>query len=182
MSEQLSQYSLSTADWRKVLRQNNWRTRIVIILFFLIYGSIGMLVDMYMVSTMYPHAALPQIFHALVTFKVFPLATTILIVIAAVSLMVSYLFYDKLMLLGTEYHEITPTTAQNMTEQQLYNVVEEMKIAAGLRYMPRVFIIDADYMNAFASGYSEKSALVAITRGLMEKLNRSELQAVMAHE
>src|SRR5436189_6418504 len=57
-----------------------------------------------------------------------------------------------------------------------------MKIAAGLQYMPRVFIIEADYMNAFASGYSEKSAMVAITRGLMEKLNRSELQAVMAHE
>ena len=37
-------------------------------------------------------------------------------------------------------------------------------------------------MNAFASGYSEKSALIAITRGLLEKLDRSELQAVMAHE
>lgn len=37
-------------------------------------------------------------------------------------------------------------------------------------------------MNAFASGYSEKSAMVAITRGLMEKLDRAELQAVMAHE
>ncbi len=48
--------------------------------------------------------------------------------------------------------------------------------------MPRVYIIDADYMNAFASGYSEKSAMVAITRGLMQKLNRSEIQAVMAHE
>ena len=48
--------------------------------------------------------------------------------------------------------------------------------------MPKIYIIDADYMNAFASGYSEKSALIAITRGLMQKLNRSELQAVMAHE
>jgi heat shock protein HtpX len=86
------------------------------------------------------------------------------------------------MLLGTEYHEITPETAQSLEEKQLYNTVEEMKIAAGLKYMPKVFIIDADYMNAFASGYSEKSAMVAITRGLMQKLNRDELQAVMAHE
>jgi heat shock protein HtpX len=45
-----------------------------------------------------------------------------------------------------------------------------------------MFIIEADYMNAFASGYSEKSAMVAITRGLMQKLNRDEIQAVMAHE
>jgi heat shock protein HtpX len=57
-----------------------------------------------------------------------------------------------------------------------------MKTAAGLRFMPRVYIIDANYMNAFASGYSEKSAMIAITRGLMQKLNRAELQAVMAHE
>src|SRR5439155_1326631 len=78
--------------------------------------------------------------------------------------------------------QITSETAHNVAEKQLYNVVEEMKIAAGLRYTPRVFIIDAEYMNAFASGYSEKSAMVAITRGLMQKLNRDELQAVMAHE
>ncbi|HLB58104.1 MAG TPA: zinc metalloprotease HtpX, partial [Gammaproteobacteria bacterium] len=75
-----------------------------------------------------------------------------------------------------------PATAQTTAEKQSYNVVEELKIAAGLRYMPKIFIIDADYMNAFASGYSEKSAMIAITRGLLEKLNRAELQAVMAHE
>ena len=182
MSDQFSQYSISTADWRKTLRQNNFRTYIVILLFFLIYCGIGMLVDMYMGSVYYPKATVTQLFQALITFKLFPLATSIMLVIAAVSLMIAYAFYDRLMLLGTEYHEITPTTAQSVAEQQLYNVVEEMKIAAGLRYMPRVFIIDADYMNAFASGYSEKSAMIAITRGLMSKLNRDELQAVMAHE
>ena len=86
------------------------------------------------------------------------------------------------MLLGTNYHEVTSNNARSLEEKQLYNVVEEMKTAAGLRFMPKVYIINADYMNAFASGYSEKSALVAITRGLMQKLNRAELQAVMAHE
>ena len=96
--------------------------------------------------------------------------------------MVTYAFYDKLMLMGTEYHEITPETSQNLQEKQLYHVVEEMKVAAGLQFMPKVFIIEANYMNAFASGYSEKSAMVAITRGLMEKLDRAEMQAVMAHE
>ncbi len=132
----------------------------------------------------YPHATIPQLFHALlITLQLIShLSLLIMLVIALISLLVSYSMYDKLMLLGTEYHEITPTSAQNVREQQLYNVVEEMKVAAGLRFMPKVFIIEADYMNAFASGYSEKSAMVAITRGLMEKLNRDELQAVMAHE
>lgn len=178
----LDHYSMSSSDWRKTLRQNSMRTYIVIALFFLIYAALGIVIDMYLVSTTYPQATLPQLAEGLLTFKIFPMATTIMLAIAAISLWVSYIFSDKLMLLGTEYHEITPETAQNVAEQQLYNVIEEMKIAAGLKYMPKVYIIDADYMNAFASGYSEKSAMVAITRGLMQKLNRDELQAVMAHE
>jgi heat shock protein HtpX len=105
-----------------------------------------------------------------------------MLVIASVSLFVTLTLHNKIMLLGTDYHEITPDGANTHQEQQLYNVVDEMRIAAGLRYMPKVFIINANYMNAFASGYSEKSAMIAITRGLLEKLNRDELQAVMAHE
>ena len=181
-NDTLNDYSASSVNWRKTLSQNNRRTYIVIFLFLLIYGGIGMLLDLYLYSGMYRQASLSQLFGALVTFQLFPIVTIIMLVIATISLFVSYAFYDKLMLLGTEYHEITPETAQNIQEKQLYNVVEEMKIAAGLKYMPKVYIIDADYMNAFASGYSEKSAMVAITRGLMEKLNRDELQAVMAHE
>jgi heat shock protein HtpX len=182
MPTNLDQYASSSADWRKTLRQNNYRTYVIISLFFLIYTGIGLLVDMYIYSSAYPNATLTQLFLGIVTLHLFPLATLIMFAVATVSLFVSYLLYDKLMLLGTDYHEVTPQTAQNPSEQQLYNVVEEMKIAAGLRYMPKVYIINADYMNAFASGYSEKSAMVAITRGLMQKLNRDELQAVMAHE
>lgn len=181
-NDDLDQYTVTAADWRKTIRQNNYRTYIVIGLFFLIYCSIGMLVDLYLNSATYPQASISQLFQALITFQLFPTVTLIMFLISAVALWISYMLYDKLMLLGTEYHEITPDNAKTMAEKQLYNVVEEMKVAAGLRYMPKVYIIDADYMNAFASGYSEKSAMVAITRGLMEKLNRDELQAVMAHE
>lgn len=182
MANDLDQYATTSVNWRKTLRQNTYRTYIVIVLFFLIYCSIGMLVDLYLYSSTYPNATIPQLFSSLITFQLFPIGTIVLFVIAAISLFVSYLMHDTLMLLGTDYQEITPETAQNTAEKQLYNVVEEMKISAGLRFMPRVYIINADYMNAFASGYSEKSAMVAITRGLMEKLNRDELQAVMAHE
>lgn len=182
MPAPLEQYTTSTANWRNTLRQNNRRTYFVITIFFLIYFAIGILVDCYLYSGSYPQASISDIAYALFTFQLFPIATLIMLGIAAISLLITYSLYDKLMLLGTEYREITPQTAQTTAEQQLYNTVEEMKIAAGLRYMPKVFIIEADYMNAFASGYSEKSAMVAITRGLMEKLNRDELQAVMAHE
>ncbi len=182
MSNQLDQYIQSAGDWRKSLRSNNRRTVIVIMIFFAIYLCLGLLVDTYVDAEKFPQLPLQQIFLNLVTLQFFPLATVVMLAVAGISLLVTFSLYDKLMLLGTEYREITPETAKTTQEKQLYNVVEEVKIAAGLRYMPKVFIIDANYMNAFASGYSEKSSMVAITRGLMEKLNRDELQAVMAHE
>jgi heat shock protein HtpX len=135
-----------------------------------------------MYSSTYPDIPLSQIFAAITSLQLFPTVTLIMIIVAAVSLFITFTCGNRLMLLGTEYHEITPDNAQNLQEKQLYNIVEELKIAAGLQFMPKVYLIDADYMNAFASGYSEKSAMVAITRGLINKLNREELQAVMAHE
>ncbi len=65
---------------------------------------------------------------------------------------------------------------------QLWNVVEEMTIAAGLPRMPRVFLVDDPSMNAFAVGYYPDRAAVAVTAGLLKRLNRDELQGVIAHE
>jgi len=65
---------------------------------------------------------------------------------------------------------------------QLFNVVEEMKIAAALPAMPKVYIINDPAPNAFATGRSPKTASVAVTAGLLARLNRDELQGVIAHE
>lgn len=178
----LSDYHATTGDWRGQLARNERKTRLVIFTFVMVYLSVGLLVDTFLLQSHYPGIPLSQCFLALVTFKVVPLATLVMGGIAVVSLLIAYSMYDRIMLLGTESREITPETAGSLQEKTLYNVVEEMKVAAGLKYMPKVFIIEANYMNAFASGYSEKSAMVAITRGLMNKLDRAELQAVMAHE
>jgi heat shock protein HtpX len=65
---------------------------------------------------------------------------------------------------------------------RLYNVVEEMKIASGLEKMPDVYIIDEKSPNAFATGRDPNKASVAVTTGLLERLNRDELQGVIGHE
>lgn len=65
---------------------------------------------------------------------------------------------------------------------RLYNVVEEMQIASGLEKMPDVYIIDDPALNAFATGRDPNKAAVAITSGLLQKLNRDELQGVIGHE
>jgi heat shock protein HtpX len=64
---------------------------------------------------------------------------------------------------------------------RLFNVVEEMSIASGLP-MPKVYIINDPAPNAFATGRNPKSASIAVTAGLLGKLNRDELQGVVAHE
>ena len=65
---------------------------------------------------------------------------------------------------------------------QLFNIVEEMKIAAALPAMPKIYIINDPAPNAFATGRNPKNASVAVTAGLLGRLNRDELQGVIAHE
>ncbi|HEX7475211.1 MAG TPA: M48 family metallopeptidase, partial [Dehalococcoidales bacterium] len=84
---------------------------------------------------------------------------------------------DSIILGMSGAHKIGPDD-----HPQLYNVVEEMKIASGLEKMPDVYIIDDPALNAFSTGRSPDHAAVAITSGLLNKLNRDELQAVIGHE
>ena len=77
----------------------------------------------------------------------------------------------------------TRSIPANPTEpyKQLVNVVTEMRLASGLP-MPRLYVIPDSAPNAFATGRDPKHASVAATTGLLEKLDREELQGVMAHE
>jgi len=65
---------------------------------------------------------------------------------------------------------------------RLYNIVEEMKIASGLEKMPDIYIIEDSSLNAFATGRNPNKVAVAVTSGLLQKLNRDELQGVIGHE
>jgi heat shock protein HtpX len=71
--------------------------------------------------------------------------------------------------------------ADSGEHRQLLNVVEEMKIAAGLP-MPKVFVMETPGMNAFAAGRKPEEAAIAVTAGLLSQLTREELQGVVAHE
>lgn len=84
---------------------------------------------------------------------------------------------DDIILKISQAHEVTPDV-----HPQLFNVVEEMKISAGLPGMPKVYIIDDPSPNAFAIGIKPEKSAIAVTAGLLEKLNRDELQGVVAHE
>lgn len=96
--------------------------------------------------------------------------------VATLQLLIIFGMGDSIALMAAGASEIKHADAP-----QLFNVVEEVSIAAGLP-MPRVFIIETPSMNAFATGLSPKKSAVAITRGLLNSLSRDELQGVMAHE
>jgi heat shock protein HtpX len=98
------------------------------------------------------------------------------IIIGLVAALASYFLGDSLVLTVSGAKEVTKESAP-----QLMNVVQEMAIASSVP-MPRVYLIDDTAPNAFATGRDPKHASVAITTGLLQKLDREELQGVMAHE
>jgi heat shock protein HtpX len=98
-------------------------------------------------------------------------------IVWAIMSLIAYFQGDSIMLSISGAKKVGPDDAP-----RLYNVVEEMKIASGLPKMPDVYIIDDPALNAFATGRSPEKASVAITSGLLQKLNRDELQGVIGHE
>jgi heat shock protein HtpX len=89
---------------------------------------------------------------------------------------VSLAFGDRMVVAMAQAREVAREEAP-----QLFNVVEEMSIAAGVP-MPKVRIMETEALNAFASGTSLRNASIAVTRGLLDNLSRDELQGVVAHE
>jgi heat shock protein HtpX len=101
----------------------------------------------------------------------------IALLVWAVLSLVGYFQGDSILLSMSGAKKIKPDD-----HPRLYNVVEEMKIASGLEKMPDIYIIDDPALNAFATGRDPNRASVAITSGLLQKLNRDELQGVIGHE
>lgn len=132
----------------------------------------------------------PLIFIALIflfTWMVVPLndaiQTTINVAIPTfiacmVWLVISWAFGDSMMLHSAHAHEIFDT---DMQYREIFRSVENVAIAAGLP-RPRVYIIDDNSMNAFATGRSPRDASIALTRGIIKRLDKLELEGVIAHE
>ena len=115
-----------------------------------------------------------------------PIGSVIALGVGSVSAAVSYFSGDRAVLLATaarpvEELEAAAADADKLTLHQLQNVVDEMAIAAGMP-RPKVYVVpDAD-PNAFATGRDPEHASLAVTRGLLDTLDREELQGVVAHE
>jgi heat shock protein HtpX len=96
--------------------------------------------------------------------------------LSGVSATASYLAGDKLVLAQSQARELAPGE-----EPQLRNIVDTLSIGLGIA-PPRIHVIDDSAPNAFATGRDPAHASIAVTRGLLDKLDRTELEGVIAHE
>ena len=100
----------------------------------------------------------------------------IAVIFALIMNIASYWYSDKLVLMMTGARE-----AQKQDAPELYRIVENLAITAGLP-TPKVYIIEDPAPNAFATGRDERHAVVAVTTGILNQLDKTELEGVIAHE
>ncbi|MEK6935029.1 MAG: M48 family metalloprotease [Nanoarchaeota archaeon] len=104
------------------------------------------------------------------------LGLVVALIISLVFTLISYFSGDKMILAMTHARE-----ARKPEHTFLINTVEGLSIAAGIP-TPKVYVINEDSPNAFATGRNEKHASVTVTTGLLKMMNREELEGIIAHE
>jgi heat shock protein HtpX len=100
----------------------------------------------------------------------------VVIIIACALIFSQYYFSDKIAMFSMHAHEVTP-----QQEPKLHEIVDRLCLLANMT-KPRVGVSEMDMPNAFATGRSPSHAVICATRGLMQRLNDEELEAVLAHE
>jgi heat shock protein HtpX len=105
-----------------------------------------------------------------------PLLLPLAITLAIIQSATSFWWSDKVVLTISRAKEV-----DKQTNLELYRLVENLSITAGLP-MPKIYIIDDSAPNAFATGRDPKHAVICVTKGLLDKLDKQELEGVLAHE
>lgn len=100
----------------------------------------------------------------------------IALIFSGISSWISYYYSDKIILSMSNAHPVS-----KKSNPQLYHLVENLTIGAGLP-VPQIYTIDDSAPNAFATGRDPKHAVICFTTGILEKLNKTELEGVAAHE
>lgn len=148
---------MKKTDFYREISVNRWKTVFLIVIFFIMIVGIGAAFGIFLVENLY----FGMIFAFLIGF---------------IYTLIIWNSGDSLILKTNKAKEIT-----KQDDPFLYNSVEGLSIAAGIP-MPKVYIMKEDSINAFATGKDPKKASVCVTTGAREKLNRQELEGVLAHE
>lgn len=113
-----------------------------------------------------------------IDFTRIPVATLLALTFASINGFTSYFYGSSLVLRSVGARE---PDFNDLSHKKLHNTVTEMALASGLP-MPKIYVIPDPAPNAFATGRNPQNSVVAVTQGLLDTMNRDELQAVVAHE
>src|SRR5437867_291107 len=153
--------------WEQQAR-NRRNTVLVIVAFQLLLLALGLGVDFFLWGRFGEQGAA----------RFVPIAASIALLVGIVQALGGYYWGDQAVLAATHARPANPADPR---EQTLLNVVQEMRLASGLPN-PKVYVVPDPDPNAFAVGRDPEHASVAVTQGLLERLDRAELQGVVAHE
>ena len=149
-------------------RANRWKTVELVVIFLLVYCVVGLALDL--------------LFH---TFRLlnhhllgFPVLTGAALAIASMRAVRAYFRGSSVLLGAVGAHDLTPESAKT---QAVADVVNEMALAARIP-VPRICMIDDPAPNAFAAGRDPAHSVICVTQGLIDQLDREEMQGVIAHE
>lgn len=169
---------MSKLTFEAIIMKNHRKTNIVLATYIVIFVCIGLLVDIVRINA----NSLGSGIYDLLSFREFPLVSLCMLGIALVIILYMIANFKKIMLSGSEYKRLDSSRVLSRKERELCDILDELVIESSTAFTPELYIIDASYMNAFASGWNESNSLIAVTTGLMEGLSRDELKAVVAHE
>jgi heat shock protein HtpX len=167
---------LARTDFHAAIRRNAWNTAwlcLILVLVGLALGyAVGWALDVYFLPPPDGRISLDPLDVSALGLR----GAAIMLVASGIAIVVALTRGDRIVLGLAGAREVTPEE-----EPRLHNIVEEMALAAGLP-KPRVAVIETPALNAFATGLKPERAAIAVTRGLMDSLTRSELQGVVGHE
>ncbi|OCR16452.1 zinc metalloprotease HtpX [Helicobacter pullorum] len=162
----------------KIIRENHFKTLCVIVIYIFIFIVIGLLVDIIRINA----TSLSFGFYELLTFREFPLVMLCMLGLACGIVLYCVGNFKQILLSGNEYKEIIYGQEISPQERELSRMLDELLQNAQLNFRPKLYLMEAPFMNAFASGWNADNSLIALTTTLVKNLSKDEVKAVMAHE
>ena len=168
---------MKKANFSAIIAQNRRKTNAVLATYVVIFIIIGLLVDIVRINADSLGSGL-----ILITFEKMPTVTLIMAFIALVIIWAMIANFKRIMLSGNDYKLLNPNVVLSRKERDLCDILDEILSESQTPFRPELYLMNAPYMNAFASGWNESNSLIALTTALIDGLNRDEIKAVMAHE
>ena len=117
------------------------------------------------------------VYYVCIYFDLGYISIIIALFFSIISAWASYYNSDKIVL---SLNRARPATHEE--DQKLVNILDSLVVAAGMKYKPRLYVVDSAQPNAFATGRNPQNAVICVTTGLLNKMEYYELEGVVAHE